>query len=101
MKNVINFNETRFTRIPNWAIDDETLTHRELRVYIVLCRFASNEYANSYASSATIAKKARMSRNLVFASLRRLEDRGYIRREARHGEDGRQLSNMYYILEKT
>ena len=67
----------RFSAVPRAAIDDDNLTHLDLLVLMALgCH--TDEAGWCWPSQATLAKKARLSRNSVTASIRNLVKFGYV-----------------------
>lgn len=67
-------------------------------VYAVLCYFADNRTRDAYPSISTIAKKACCSENTVRASLKTLKELGLIDVKERADSNGKQMSNVYILL---
>ncbi|WP_306473030.1 helix-turn-helix domain-containing protein, partial [Bacillus pseudomycoides] len=86
-----------FFMIDNEIVDDERLTHKEMAVYMSLCRHANRETGSCFPSLSTIGKKVKMSKNTVLNALKLLIELGYISKENRSSEDGGHASNIYYI----
>lgn len=82
---------TGFSMLPNWAVDDERLSGYDLLVYMALIRHADNTGV-CWPSLERLAKIARCSQPTVSKSLNRLEQLGYIRRVK---TDGR--ANRYHV----
>lgn len=80
-----------FSMLPNWAVDDERLGGYDLLVYMALIRHADNT-GICWPSLERLAKIARCSQPTVSKSLNRLEQLGFIRRVK---SDGR--ANRYYV----
>ena len=80
-----------FSILPNWAVDDDRLGGYDLLVYMALIRHADNTGV-CWPSLERIAKIARCSQPTVSKSLNRLEQLGYIRRVK---SDGR--ANRYHV----
>ena len=80
-----------FSMLPNWAVDDDRLCGYDLLVYMALIRHADNT-GICWPSLERLAKIARCSQPTVSKSLNRLEQLGYIRRVK---SDGR--ANRYHI----
>ena len=80
-----------FSMLPNWAVDDDRLGGYDLLVYMALIRHADNTGV-CWPSLERLAKIARCSQPTVSKSLNVLEQLGYIRRVK---SDGR--ANRYYV----
>lgn len=80
-----------FSMLPNWAVDDDRLGCYDLLVYMALIRHADNA-GICWPSLERLAKIARCSQPTVSKSLNRLEQLGYIRRVK---SDGR--VNRYHV----
>lgn len=80
-----------FSMLPNWAVDDDRLGGYDLLVYMALIRHADNTGV-CWPSLERLAKIARCSQPTVSKSLNRLEQLGYIRRVK---SDGR--ANRYHV----
>lgn len=80
-----------FSMLPNWAVDDDRLCGYDLLVYMALIRHADNTGV-CWPSLERLAKIARCSQPTVSKSLNVLEQLGYIRRVK---SDGR--ANRYYV----
>lgn len=80
-----------FSMLPNWAVDDDRLGGYDVLVYMALIRHADNTGV-CWPSLERLAKIARCSQPTVSKSLNRLEQLGYIRRVK---ADGR--ANRYHV----
>lgn len=80
-----------FSMLPNWAVDDDRLGGYDLLVYMALIRHADNT-GICWPSLERLAKIARCSQPTVSKSLNRLEQLGCIRRVK---SDGR--ANRYHV----
>lgn len=80
-----------FSMLPNWAVDDDRLGGYDLLVYMALIRHADNSGV-CWPSLERLAKIARCSQPTVSKSLNVLERLGYIRRVK---SDGR--ANRYHV----
>lgn len=80
-----------FSMLPNWAVDDDRLCGYDLLVYMALIRHA-DDTGICWPSLERLAKVARCSQPTVSKSLNRLEQLGYIRRVK---SDGR--ANRYHV----
>lgn len=80
-----------FSMLPNWAVDDDRLGGYDLLVYMALIRYADNS-GICWPSLERLAKTARCSQPTVSKSLNVLERLGYIRRVK---SDGR--ANRYHV----
>lgn len=86
-----------FFMIDNEIVDDSKLSHKEMAVYMVLCRHLNQETGSCFPSLSTIGKKVGMSKNTIIKSLNLLIECGYVSKEKRSSEDGGHASNIYYI----
>lgn len=77
-----------FSMLPNWAVDDDRLGGYDLLVYMALIRHADNTGV-CWPSLERIAKVARCSQPTVSKSLNVLERLGYIRRVNSNGRVNR------------
>lgn len=91
--------EFSFTIIDNHILENEELTAYEKIVYIILCRFANYKERTCYPSFATIQKLAGCSRITVIRSIKKLEEKGYIKKESRVEENNGSKSNLYRIID--
>lgn len=82
---------TGFSMLPNWAVDDDRLGAYDLLVYMALIRHADNTGV-CWPSLERLAKIARCSQPTVSKSLNRLEQLGYIRRVKAEGR-----ANRYHV----
>lgn len=82
---------TGFSMLPNWVVDDDLLSAYDLLVYMALIRHADNT-GICWPSLERIAKIARCSQPTVSKSINVLEQLGYIRRVK---SDGR--ANRYHV----
>lgn len=80
-----------FSMLPNWAVDDDRLSGYDLLVYMALIRHADNTGV-CWPSLERLSKIARCSQPTVSKSLNVLEQLGYIRRVK---SDGR--ANRYHV----
>ena len=92
--------KSKFVMIPQSLVRHKSLTHRDKIVYMSFCLFTDNISKQSYPSAQTVAEIASISRSSVFRALKSLEAEGYIRREQRTFGDGKQTTNVYYLLDK-
>jgi replication initiation and membrane attachment protein DnaB len=69
-----------------------------IAVYTVLARFADHMSQSCHPSFQTIAKRLKLSRRKVIATVAQLEACGLIRRESRRDEAGDAQSNRYILL---
>lgn len=86
-----NSQNSGFSMLPNWAVDDDRLGGYDLLVYMALIRHADNTGV-CWPSLERLAKIARCSQPTVSKSLNVLERLGYIRRVK---SDGR--ANRYHV----
>ncbi|MED2754611.1 helix-turn-helix domain-containing protein [Bacillus thuringiensis] len=86
-----------FFILDNEVVDDERLTHKEMAVYITLCRHVNHETGVCFPSLATIGQKVGMSKNTVIKALNTLIEMGYITKEKRASKEQGNMSNCYRI----
>ncbi|MGH1276982.1 helix-turn-helix domain-containing protein [Bacillus cereus] len=86
-----------FFMIDNEIVDDARLTHKEMAVYMVLCRYLNQETGSCFPSLPTIGKKVGMSKNTVIKALNTLIEIGYVTKEKRSSKDQGDMSNVYYV----
>ena len=75
---------------------DQELTHRAKAVYMYL-RDRSDAEGKCWPGIKTIAADLGLSRSTVKRALTDLERLGYLKRQARHRENGSWTSNLYMI----
>lgn len=75
---------------------DQELTHRAKAVYMYLCDRSDAE-GKCWPGIKTIAADLGLSRSTVKRALTDLERLGYLKRQARHRENGSWTSNLYMI----
>lgn len=85
-----------FVRLPNWLIDDSSLSLHEMAVYTVLLRFRDHKTGKCYPGMATIADCARVSRETVKRTIPLLEKKGMVR-VTRRREGTKNLPNVYEV----
>ena len=81
------------------VLEEESLKAADKSVYATLCMFAVNRTADCWPSRKTLIKKAGVSDRTLRNSLQALQDRGFIEVVHRYASDGRQLSNLYVLLD--
>ena len=81
--------------IPEWLLD--TASPRAIQVYGFLRRYADKSSLESIPSRATLAKRARCSRNTIDRAIKELEDIGAVSVTARFDEHGDRTSNLYHL----
>ncbi|MDA1747695.1 DnaD domain protein [Bacillus cereus group sp. LD121LC] len=86
-----------FFMIDNEIVDDARLTHKEMAVYMVLCRHLNQETGSCFPSLPTIGKKVGMSKNTVIKALNTLIEIGYVTKEKRSSKEQGDMSNVYYV----
>lgn len=78
-------NEGTFTIVPNSLIDDKNLTITEKGILFSLLRFYNKEQQRAWPSTVTLAEITQLSQRCVISTLMKLETKGYIRTEKKHG----------------
>ncbi|EEK53310.1 helix-turn-helix domain-containing protein [Bacillus cereus] len=86
-----------FFMIDNEIVDDARLSHKEMAVYMVLCRHLNQETGSCFPSLPTIGKKVGMSKNTVIKALNNLIEIGYVTKEKRSSKEQGDMSNVYYV----
>ena len=74
-----------FTVVPNTLIDDKNLTATEKIIMLSLLRYYNNEQQRAWPSTITLSEITGLSRLWVMRTLKRLEEKSYIRVEKRAG----------------
>jgi len=69
--------DSRYALIPSAAIEDERVTNTDLRVLCALGAFLSNKL-EAYPTQKSISERARVSRQSVNTSLKKLAELGYV-----------------------
>ena len=90
---VQNKNHRPFTMVYNDFLDYEGLNSKEKLVMIMLMRYGKN----AVLSIAKLSKKIRLSERTLRYTLKSLEEKNLISRQARHTTDGGQMSNAYTV----
>jgi hypothetical protein len=67
-----------YTRVPDSVLQDARLELSDLRVYAVLSRYTYQSRTPKAMGTRRIAELSRLSRNAVYDSLERLEERKHI-----------------------
>ena len=96
---VLDRRNVPFVMVSRAVIEDETIKASDKSVYSVLCMYADNNTADCWPSRDTLLKKAGISDRTLRNSLKTLEERGYIEVIKRYADNGRQLSNLYVLLD--
>lgn len=96
---VLDRRNAPFVMVTRAIIDDKTLKAADKSVYATLCMYADNRTADCWPSRETLMQKAGVSDRTLRNSLQTLQERGYIEVVRRHADDGRQLSNLYVLLD--
>lgn len=93
--------------VQKFFIDDEyvdsfaeTCGWKATVAYMALCRFAGRDQA-CFPKITTLAKKMAVSKNTIIAGLKALEEAGIIEVERTKDECGKQVNNVYYLLDKS
>jgi len=81
--------------IPEWVLD--TASARAVQVYGFLRRYADKGSLQSKPSRATLAKRARCSRNTIDRALNELVDIGALTVTPRFDDHGDRTSNLYHL----
>ena len=81
--------------IPEWVLD--TASARAVQVYGFLRRYADKDSLQSKPSRATLAKRARCSRNTIDRALNELVDIGALTVTPRFDDHGDRTSNLYHL----
>jgi hypothetical protein len=83
---------------PNWAVEAEAgLSPIERVVLLNLFRRAGKDDRTSFPSTSRIATDIGSSKPSVIKAIKSLIKKGCIEKEERHGEDGKQMSNLYKV----
>lgn len=96
---VLDRRNSPFVMVTRAVLEDTSLKSADKSIYSILCMYADNNTADCWPSRSTLLNKAGVSDRTLRNSLKTLKKRGYIDIIYRHAEDGRQLSNMYVLLD--
>lgn len=88
---------SRYSIIPADALLDDRMGDLHIRVLALLGTYSDN---NGWlmVNQKTLAEKARKARETINRIIADLVEFGYLRKQARLGEDGRRLINEYQVL---
>ena|SRR5690625_1121918 len=98
-RKVIDRRKVPFVMVTRAVLEDELLKAADKSVYATLCMYADNQTADCWPSRETLLNKAGVSDKTLRNSLKTLEESGYIEVVNRYAGDGRQLSNLYVLLD--
>ncbi|MEI4615439.1 helix-turn-helix domain-containing protein [Bacillus cereus] len=73
------------------------MTHKEIAVYVTLCRHVNQETGVCFPSLATLCAKTKMSKNTVLKAITALIEYGYITKENRTRAGKGNVTNLYRI----
>jgi|SRR5690625_993621 len=96
---VLDRRNSPFVMVTRAILEDETLKASDKSVYSILCMYADNKTSESFPSRGTLLKKSGVSDKTLRNSLDKLEESGHIEVVRRYAENGRQLSNLYVLLD--
>lgn len=99
-RGVLDWRTNNFVMVTKSVLQDEGHFTKPVDklVYAVLCYFADNQTHESWPSIGTIARKSCCSPNTVRAALKRLKEIGLIDVKGRANSIGKQMSNIYILL---
>jgi len=86
-----------FTTFPARAVEDENLSHAEIRVLLALCTFI-NKTNQCWPSYSTLAERCKMDKRNVLKYVKNLETHGYITITPRISKEKGHGSNIYSII---
>ncbi len=98
-RTVLDRRSAPFVMVTRAVLEDESLKAADKSVYTTLCMYADNSTSDCWPSRETIQKKAGVSDRTLRNSLQALEEKEYIDIVRRYAESGRQLSNLYVLLD--
>jgi hypothetical protein len=87
--------DLKFSIVPDWVLDSE-LSHKAVRVYAILARYADNETLTAWPARATIAAKCRSTVKSVDRAIAELVKVGAVTKQHRRDEGG-QHSSLYTL----
>lgn len=96
---VLDRRSAPFVMVTRSVLDDDTLRSSDKSVYAALCMYADNRTAECWPGRDTLLSKAGVSDRTLRNSLDTLRSKGYIDVVHRYAENGRQLSNLYVLLD--
>lgn len=87
------------TMYDNMVKDDPYLTRHDVEVYGCLCRFADARTNSTYISvEPTMCDYTGIGRTTILASLKNLEEAGYITKQIRTTPNGGRLPSLYTVV---
>ena len=84
--------------IPARALDDDEMTHQQLRALLAVGMHTSRDGTGVWASNRTLAEEARLDERHLRRALAELEARGYIRRVHRTAKNGASATSVMAIV---
>lgn len=88
----------RFGMVQYWAISKPGLTHKALKLYVVLCTYANGSTLECYPSQKRLAGDVGCSTRTIIRLTSLLEMLDLIEVTRRRGDDGKNRPNIYKIL---
>ena len=77
-------------------IHESSLSHKAICVWTYLY-YRTNKESTCFPAINTIASEVKLSASTVKRAITELTDSGYIKKEFRYTENGRQTSNLYTL----
>lgn len=87
--------DLKFSIIPEWLLDSD-VTHKAIRIYAVIARYADNQTLTAWPARATIASRAKCTVKSVDRAITELVEAGALSKELRRDDSG-QRSSVYTL----
>ena len=87
--------DLKFSIIPEWLLDSE-VSHKAIRIYALIARYADNQTLTAWPSRGTLATRAKCTVKSVDRAITELIEAGAIGKELRRDEGG-QRSSVYTL----
>jgi len=84
--------------IPVRALEDRTLSPRELRTLLAVGAYTNRHGRGVWASQSTMAERAGISRPQFNACVKALVEKGYLRKTRRFKENGAEITSMIDVI---
>lgn len=87
--------DLKFSIVPEWLLDS-AVSHKAIRVYAIIARYADNQTMTAWPARATIATRAKCTVKSVDRAITELVEVGALAKELRRDDTG-QRSSVYTL----
>lgn len=87
--------DLKFSIVPEWLLDS-AVSHKAIRVYAIIARYADNQTMTAWPARATIAGRAKCTLKSVDRAITELVEVGALSKELRRDDTG-QRSSVYTL----